>query len=339
MSLPLAIVVFLVATMVLVRVGSTLATAGDELAEQTGLGGLFVGTLLVACATSLPEIATDVTATVAGAPDLAVADLFGSSMANMAILAIIDLRHRGRVWTTVELGHARVAAVAIVLTSVAMLGIVTPPGVTLGWIGLDTILIALLYIAAMAWLRRAPLAARAERPVAIALEQPVGLGHADPRPSRRRAATRFGLAATGILISAPVLALSAKEIADISGIGQTLIGSTLVAVSTSLPELVVALAAIRIGAHDLAVGNLFGSNAANMSVLLILDIAYTKGPILSAIDPAQTTAAIGAILLMALAVAALVGGTETRIRRLEPDAIVLLVAYLGALAAIAAAAT
>lgn len=211
--------------------------------------------------------------------------------------------------------------------------------VFLGWVGLDTILIASLYVAAMAWLRRAPLAAPADRPVAIALEHPVGLGHANRRPSRRSATTRFALAATGILVSAPTVALSAKQIADISGIGQTLIGSTLVAVSTSLPELVVALAAVRIGARDLAVGNLFGSNAANMSILLILDIVYLKEPILSAIDPAQTTAAIGAMLLMALAIAAIVGGTETRIRRLEPDAIVLLVAYLGALAAIAAAVT
>jgi cation:H+ antiporter len=224
----------------------------------------------------------------------------------------------------------------MVLTSVAALGILTPSDLTIGWIGPNTVLIAVLYVAAMAWLRRAPVPARVGHSAIIPLEQPVGLGAEAPLP-RWSAPTRFAIAAIGILIAAPMVALSAKQIAEESGVGQTLVGSTLVAVSTSLPELVVALAAVRIGAHDLAVGNLFGSNAANMSVLLILDAVYTDGPILSAIDPTQAVAAVGAILLMALAVAALVGGTETRVRRMEPDAIVLLVAYLGVLAAIAVA--
>jgi cation:H+ antiporter len=62
--------------------------------------------ILVAGATSLPEIITDVSVSLAGAPDLAVGDLFGSSMANMAILAVVDLLHRRRVWPRVEIGHA-----------------------------------------------------------------------------------------------------------------------------------------------------------------------------------------------------------------------------------------
>lgn len=330
-----AVVLFVAGAASLVRIGAALAVAGDELAERTRLSKLFVGTLLVAFATSLPEIATDVTAAVSDAPDLAVGDLFGSSMANMAILAIVDLRHRGRVWPTVELGHARVAAVAIVLTAIATLAMLTPPGPSLGWVGFDTIMIGGLYIAAIAWLRRAPLPLRPDASEPIPLQEPIGLSHDHPAGTARSSAIRFAVAALGILVTAPVVALSAKQIADATGIEQAFIGTTLLAITTSLPELVVALAAVRIGAHDLAVGNLFGSNAANMTILLILDIAYVKGPILAAVDPAQTTAAIGAILLMALAVAALVGGTETRIRRLEPDAIVLLVAYIGAVAAVA----
>ena len=126
MSLELALVVFLAMATVVVLAGTRLAAYGDLIADVTGLGGLFVGTLLLAFATSLPELATDITAAATGAPDLAVADLFGSSMANMAILAIVDLRSRGRAWLSVELGHARVASVAIVLTAVAALGINTP---------------------------------------------------------------------------------------------------------------------------------------------------------------------------------------------------------------------
>ena len=121
--------------------------------------------------------------------------------------------------------------------------------------------------------------------------------------------------------------------------GQTFVGALLLAVTTSLPELVASLAAIRIGAYDLAVGNLFGSNAFNMTILFAADAAYAPGPILAAIAPAQVVAGVGAILLMAIALAAVVHGTRTRIRRLEPDAIVVLVAYVVLIGAIWKAST
>jgi cation:H+ antiporter len=87
---------FLLAAVVLVRAGIVLAGAADEIATRTGLGGLFVGTVFTAVATSLPEIVTVVSAVIAGAPELAVGAVFGSSMANMAVLGIIDLARRQR---------------------------------------------------------------------------------------------------------------------------------------------------------------------------------------------------------------------------------------------------
>ncbi|MEZ5177811.1 MAG: hypothetical protein R2746_05865 [Acidimicrobiales bacterium] len=362
MSLLAAALVFGVAAAGLVLAGVALAASGDELAARTGLGRMFIGLLLVAVATSLPEVATDVTAARADAPDLAVADLFGSSMANVAILAIIDLRVRGRVWPAVELGQARVAAVAMVLTSVVVLGILTPPGIAVGWIGVDTLAVAGLWVAAVAWFRR--LAGRPAHPdpseptepteateptepteptEAIELTEanepapaPRSVGWSEERRVPTRAVVgRFLAAALAIAVTAPALALSAKAIAVGSGVDQTVVGVGLLAVTTSLPELVASVAAVRIGAHDLAVGNLFGSNAVNMAVLVLVDAAYTRGPILAAVQPSEAVAGVGAILLMALAVAAMVGGTETRARRLEPDAIVVLVAYVGALVAVA----
>jgi len=86
----------------------------------------------------------------------------------------------------------------------------------------------------------------------------------------------------------------------------------------------------------MAVGNLFGSNVANMSILLFADFAYSEGPILAAVSQSQVVSAFGAILLMAMAVAAIVGESEkTRFQRLEPDAILLLITYAVTLVAIA----
>lgn len=338
MSLWQASLVFIVTAGMLVQAGAALAAYGDQIAERLQLSRLFVGTLLLAFATSLPELVTDVTAAQAGAPDLAVGDLFGSSMANMAILAIIDLLYRGRVWPTVELGHARVAAVAIALTSLAALSIYAPPAAKVGWVGVTPILIVLLYIAAAAWFRRSPLM---ERPIVesagIPIQKSTGWSRHAAGVSIRGLWIRFGAAAGVILITAPIMTLSVKAVTDATGIAESFMGAALLAVTTSLPELIASLAAIRIGSYDLAVGNLFGSNVANMSVLFFADLAYTEGPILSAVAPTQIVTALGAILLMAIAVAAIVGESETRVRRLEPDAIVLLLAYAGTLVAVALA--
>jgi len=320
--------IFVVAGGVVVAAGTVLARSGDEIATRTGLGGLLVGMLLMASATSLPEIATDISAALAGAPDLAVGDLFGSSMANMAILALIDLAHRGRVWPGVGIGHARLAAIAIALTSVAVLAVLVPPGVAIGWVGIETPLIVAGYVAAAAWMSRSRGEGRGEGHPTGEIIMPTGWARAaEARHSLRYEVARFAIAAGVILVAAPVLALSGKGIADTTGIGQTFVGALLLAAATSLPELVASLAAVRIGAYDLAVGNLFGSNAFNMTILFAADLAYVPGPILAAVDPAQVVAGVGAILLMAIALAAVVHGTRTRIRRLEPDAVALLATY------------
>ncbi len=309
--------------------GIVLARSGDAIAERTGLGGLVVGMFLLAGATSLPEIATDMSAALAGAPNLAVGDLFGSSMANMAILALVDLVYRGRVWTQVGLGQARLAAVAIALTSVALLALLVRQPVAIGWVGVETIVMVAGYLAATAWIHRTRTTGRRERDGSGEVIAPIGWGReAAAGVPLRRVVLRFMLAAAVILLAAPAVALSAEGIANETGVGQTFIGTFLLAATTSLPELVASLTAVRIGAHDLAVGNLFGSNAFNMVALLAADLAYTPGPILAAVAPAQAVAGVGAILLMALAMAAVIHGTETRIRRLEPDAVGVLLAYV-----------
>lgn len=359
MNVAVWVVVFVVGAAALSRAGVELARSGDQIAIRTGIGGLAVGTVLVAAATSLPEVLTAVAASLADAPDVAVGDLFGSSMANMAILAVVDLSYHGRVWPRVELGHARTGSVAVGLTALGALALLTPSLPAIGWVGLDTVLIAGAYLAAIAWVRRSPIG----RVQSGVLPTPTGWGEAaetdddgvgdsarapvvdaddgarevEQHGSLRRVVGRFAVGGIAVLVAAPVVAVSGREIAAGTGIEETIVGVVLIGISTSLPELVASLAAVRIGAHDLAVGNLLGSNAANMAVLVLVDLAYTDGPVLAAVDPSQSVVAVGAIVLMSLALAAIVHGEETRFRRLEPDAIVLLLAYLATLAAVFAA--
>jgi cation:H+ antiporter len=273
-------------------------------------------------------------AALAGAPQLAVGGLLGSNMANMAILAFVDLISRRRVWPAVELGHARVASVAIALTALAVLFIAMPTMPRIGWIGLDTVTIAVVYGAALAWFRRA------RAPITnLALEEvpaPMGWTRSRrPRTGIRPAALRFAAAAIGVLIVGPFVTITSKGIADTSGLGETFVGVAFLAIATSLPELVASIAAVRMGAYDLAVGNLFGSNAMNMALLLLVDAAYRPGALLPAVSVGvEVAAGIGAILLTALALAAVVHGEQVRLRRLEPDAALLLITYGGLLIAL-----
>jgi cation:H+ antiporter len=284
LPLPQLVAIFVVSAAVLVAAGTALARSGDEIATRTGMGGLLVGVLLASVATSLPEIVAASSAAAADAPDLAVADLFGAGMSNMAVLAIIDLITRRRLWPAVELGHARVASMAMALTALAVLAIATPGTGRIGWVGTDSLAIAGLYAASVAWIRRSR---TGEEVGAAEAGGPVPLGLAAEAAARDAAelagpVLRFALATTFIFLSAPTAAVSAKGIAATTGLGEGFVGVALLAIATTLPELITALAAVRIGAYDLAVGNLFGSCAFNMSVLLFTDLAYSRGPVLAA---------------------------------------------------------
>jgi cation:H+ antiporter len=328
-------VVFGLSAGVVVAAGVVLARNGDAIATRTGMGGLFVGMLLMAGATSLPEIVTDVSAAAAGAPDLALGDLFGSSMANMAILALVDLIHRGHVWPSAGLGQARVAAIAIALTSVLMLGIISPVRFQVGWIGVESIVIIAAYVFAAAWVRRAQRSATTgpvtpEPALPEAGDEvlvPVGLVGLRGEPLRRNVLAFLG-ASLLILIAAPLMTIAAQAIAEQTGVAQTFVGVTLLAAATSLPELATSIAAVRIGAYALAVGNLFGSNAINPTIIFFADAAYLPGPILAAVSSQQLMAGVGAILLTAIALGGIVHGARTRIERGEPDALLLLLTYV-----------
>ena len=329
------IAVFVLAATFVGGGGILLARSGDAIAEETGLGRLAVGLLLISFATSLPEVATGMSAAATGAPDLAVGGYLGSNMANMAILALVDLLSRRRVFPLVELAQARVATGAIVLTALVGLGIVLDGGWTLGPVGYDTLLVTVTFGLFLVWVRRAPIQIRSIPGLPVGGGSPIGEERARDRRRLARALLVFAVGAIVTLASAPVLAVSAEEIAAITGIGQTFIGVAFLAAATSFPELVASVAAVRIGAPDLAVGNLFGSNAFNMGVLITADAAYGQGAILSAVSPSQVLVAFGAIVLTGLGLAAVLHGQETRVWRIEPDAILILVGYLLLLAATA----
>jgi len=314
--------IFLISAAAVAGAGVRLAKDGDTIAEGTGLGGMWVGAILVAAATSLPELLTDVNAVLQDNASLAVGDLFGSCMANMLILAIADLLTRKpRLLARVALNQMLVGTLGIFLTVVAVLGVLSGGGVSgvpLGW---STAVIGFAYVVGMRLLHRN----REEPPFRTPAEAAAA---ARGRAELRFAIMGFAGSALIILIAAPFLAASAAELADELGLSQGFAGMLFLAITTSLPEAAVSYGSVRAGAYNLAVGNLLGSNCFNMAALAPLDFVEGPGSMLAGVEPGLAVGGLFAVLLTALAMLDVMNKAERRIWILEPGSAFMILTYL-----------
>jgi len=300
---------FTACTAVIVYAGSRLSKYGDIIAEKTGLGRLWVGALLLAAVTSLPELVSGVAAvTVFDLPDIAVGGVLGSCMFNLLILSLVDaMTGRKPIYTGVNEGHVISAGFGVLLLGLIAVNIYlggTFPAV--GWICVFSFVYFALYVVAM----RVLFLYNKRRIAAVVREMAEELRYRDVTATRAYAL--YAVNAVVIVLAAAYLPHLGERIAAMTGFGQTFVGSFFIALSTSLPELVVTVAAIRLGAVDLALGNLFGSNLFNIAILAVEDFLYFKGPLLGAASDAHVVTAGVAIAMTA---AAIVGLTYRTIKR------------------------
>ncbi len=328
MNLGISLILLVVSAGVVVVAGTLLTRSADTIAERTGVGHVWVGSVLLAAATSLPELTADVAAVRMHAPNLAAGDLFGSSLANMMILALIDLLPpRRQVLRHAALENALGACLAIILNLlVGVLILLRLQSKVLGLAPASLLLLVTYLGGTRAVYRNGRITAQE---AAAAVPAKRGSGR-----SLQRAGVMFALAGLAIVASAPVLAWSAKELAAATGLSTSFIGTLLLGLITSLPELATSLAAVQIGAFDLAVANLFGSNAFNMVIFIGLDLAHPGSSIFGALSPINVTSAALAAIVMALGLASIVYRAERRFAALEPGSALMLVAYLASVAVI-----
>lgn len=323
---------FFLCAAVIVVAGTFLSKFADAIADLTGLGRLLIGSVLLAGATSLPELTVDISAVRLGAIDLAVGDLLGSSLMNLLILALLDLLHRsgGRMLSKQGAAHALSGSVSAALTCLVAIGLLASRrlgAITLGGLGPATILVVVAYILGLRLVYVDQTIA--QRAAAEAGKEP----KAEAEMTLGRALAGFAVCALAILLAGPFLAAAADELADKSGLGGTFVGTTLVAFSTSLPELVSSLAALSLGAHDLAIGNVFGSNAFNMVLLGPLDLIH-PGSLLASVSTSHVVTCVAAVLATQVAVMGQLYNAERRIRVIEPDAALVILTVFAALALI-----
>lgn len=291
---------FAICAAVIVVAGRAISNASDELAERTGLGRAFIGSLLLAGATSLPEVAASGSAAYMGAGNLALGNVFGSNIFNIVMIMIGQIFAARHILSNVSPTHVTTAATGMLLSGIAAVSILSPqPAPSFLGAGLDTWLIAVLY---MLIIRLLPTTEGQEAEIAAASQTE----EATSSTPLSVLWLKFAASAAAILVAGWFLSSAADQIAVITGMGQTFIGSTLLAASTSLPELSVTIFTARMGAYDLLLGNILGSNIFNMIILLISDLFQAGStPILSTGTTGQVISALVGLVLSAIVVVAL----------------------------------
>ena len=317
---------FALCSAAIVFCGFNLSRYGDVLAEKTGLGRAWIGLVLMASVTSLPELITGVSSVaLARAPDLALGDVMGSCVFNLAILSLMDMLHGPQpIFSKIEHGHILSAGFGVIMigfSSVCILGGGLIP--SLGGIGLYTPALLVIYgigIRSVFLFEKKQIAKFVDEMARVVRYKQI---------TGREAAIKYSLNAAVIVGAATWLPFIGARLATATGLGQTFFGAVFVAMTTSLPELVVSLAALRIGAADMAIANLFGSNMFNIFILAIDDIFYTRGPLLAEVSSTHAVTAFMGILMTGIAIVSLTFRLEKKVvLRLGWDALALIMAYV-----------
>ena len=286
-GLTVAVVIFLTSAVAVVFLGNYLAKYGDALASLTGWGRLFVGSILVAFATSLPEVSNNITAVRIDNPQLALGDVLGSNMFNILTLGMVALLFGGkRFLQRVAPEQGYLILLAAVLTGLAVVALFAKSGVHVWQVGLSSIIILVAYLVGMWFVyNRRPSAANDE-------------GGDESGMTLRRAWIMFILVSLGVIVSGVLLAQSVDRIAHVTGVSSGVLGILAVALVTSMPEISATFAAARLGAADLGFAGVYGSCVFNITILAYADFFYRKGVVVNTADPEHYIAGVIALGLI-----------------------------------------
>jgi cation:H+ antiporter len=287
---------FAATALVIVLAGVRLARYGDVLGEKSGLGRSWIGIVLLAATTSLPELFTGFGATaLAALPDIAVGDVLGSCMFNLVILSLMDAVQPEPISARAHQGHALSIGFGLLLVGVAGLGLVANDRFpAIGRVGLYSPALVAIYFVSMRVIFTHERQRRAREIREVAEELQYGA------TTLRSAVVQYSLAAIAVVIAALWLPRLGAELARQTGLGEAFVGSLFIAITTSLPEIVVSLAAVRIGALDLGIGNVLGSNLFNLLILGLDDVFYRPGPLMADAGASHSISIVAIVMMNAL---------------------------------------
>lgn len=216
-------------------------------------------------------------------------------MINVLILSFMDAVQPEPLSTRAHQGHALSIGFGLALIGIAGLGLLGSSRLpAIGWIGLYTPVLIAVYFVSMRLIFTHEQHRRIRETQEVAEElQYAGI-------SLRTAVLHYSAAAVLVVGAALWLPRLGAELARQTGLGEAFVGSLFIAITTSLPEIVVSLAAVRIGAIDLGIANVLGSNLFNLLILGLDDVFYRQGPLLTAADPSHGVTILAVVTMNAL---------------------------------------
>lgn len=282
---------FSIAALIIIGAGYKLSQYGDQIAARTGISRTFLGIILFSTVTSLPELTVCITsASVVGEPDLALGNIFGSNLFNLLLIAVFDIvQGRGAILDLLSPGHVIAASFGVVLAGIAILGIGLGLNLELGFMGIESFILIFIYLLAVRILYRHEVLGLVPETAKTQETSQTG-GEKSPY-------LYFAVGALAIVGAGFWLSHTADAIAQNTGWGRSFIGSFMLAVVTSLPELAVGIPLIRMGAFNMAIGSLLGSNLFNIAIIPVTDIFFTPGPILAHVSPNHILTAVLGIVM------------------------------------------
>jgi cation:H+ antiporter len=314
---------FIISSAIIIYSGTNLAKHGNRIAEITGWGKAWIGLILMAAVTSLPELMTGISSVaIIDTPNLAAGDVFGSCVFNLLILSIIDVKIKQPLTSLVKRSHLVAGLFGIILLAISgMALLMTDIPVILNWISPFSVLLIIVYLIAVYSIYQYDSTSQ------ITHDVPAEKNESTKNELKNVFVAYFGNALL-VIIAAIFLPYFGEHIANLTGVGNTFFGTLFLAASTSLPELVVSFATIKLGAFDLAMGNLLGSNIFNMFILALDDVFYTKGSLFAHIKPEHLESVIIVIVMTTVVGLGLMVKPTKKYWRLSYDTMIILILYI-----------
>ena len=350
-SLPLWLLalLFLVAGGAIWRAGTRLEVRVSQISDRTGMGRAFAGMFLLATATSLPEVATTVSAIAFhGNPTLAIHNLLGGVALQTAMLVVADgvARKRGALTSFAPRFVLLIQGVGLVmLLQLAVAALAAGGEPVISSVSLWTVVILAAHVVMMylTWRYRGhprwtPTPVddypAGERPVEVNdVDDADDVGAVDEDgPPLRALWLRFAGASVIVLVAGWLASGAADALAYRTGLGSAFLGATALALATSLPELSTTIAASRSGRYTTAISNIFGSNAFCVSLLFLADLLHRDGSVLAGAEPSIIfISAVGAIMTC-IYLWGLMERSDRTVLGIGWDSAIALAVYTGAMA-------
>ncbi|UPT78284.1 sodium:calcium antiporter [Sulfurovum sp. XGS-02] len=329
-TLPWIVSAFTVVVLIIGWFGIKMTKIARDLAQNTGLGEALMGALFIGASTSLSGITTSVSAAASGYAELAVSNGLGGIAAQTAFLALADITYR-----RANLEHAAASAEnlfmsAFLLTLLAIHALaLSVPSFSIFGVHPATIILIMIYIFGVHLLARTH-----ETPMWLPKKTRDTSSEPEEKSSRHgrhiwKLWIRFTIYGTIVALAGWSLAQLAIPLGAKAELSNGIVGGIFTAVSTSIPELVVAITAVRMGALNLAVGDIIGGNAFDTLFIAASDIAYREGPIYADISSSEQFWLANSMLMTGVLLMGLIYRERHGPGNIGLESVVLLLLYFG----------